>query len=358
MIQMHRSTRTRRVSRTHPCPICGHPDWCLVAKDGAYAICMRVASSRPSRSESGGWVHRLHGRLQEVCSASPKVSRGKRASEEQCDLVYRELLAHLDLSSRHRAQLRTRGFSSESIGNSLYRTLPPLGRPKLCRAVQTCRKDKLTGVPGFWLCEDAGRSCWTLCGSPGLLIPVRDVKGQICAIQIRRNGSKASPRYVWLSSAGKPGGACSGAPCHIAQPLKHKRHTELWVTEGPLKGDLASEFLQTTVVAAPGVGLWRGALEVAAELRPSKGTLVVAFDMDFETNPQVARHRQDLLAAALREGWDVRVAQWKGAKGLDDALRAGIGLRVGQIRVVTRVIPSTRRKLLGRRSILIQGHPA
>jgi hypothetical protein len=31
-----------RVSRTHPCPVCGKPNWCLVSADGTAAICQRV----------------------------------------------------------------------------------------------------------------------------------------------------------------------------------------------------------------------------------------------------------------------------------------------------------------------------
>jgi hypothetical protein len=48
-----------RVSRSHPCPVCGKPDWCLVAADGSAAICPRTESDR-DLGESG-FLHRLRG---------------------------------------------------------------------------------------------------------------------------------------------------------------------------------------------------------------------------------------------------------------------------------------------------------
>lgn len=45
-----------RVTHSHPCPICGKPDWCSIATDIIY--CMRVESRRPSKA--GGWFHDLN----------------------------------------------------------------------------------------------------------------------------------------------------------------------------------------------------------------------------------------------------------------------------------------------------------
>lgn len=45
-----------RVSRRNPCPACGRADWCLVAPNGATAICQRVESAR--RCGEAGWLHR------------------------------------------------------------------------------------------------------------------------------------------------------------------------------------------------------------------------------------------------------------------------------------------------------------
>lgn len=52
-----------RVSKSKPCPVCGKPDWCLVAKDGTAAICPRVPSHRLV-SEEAGFLHKLA----ETCS--------------------------------------------------------------------------------------------------------------------------------------------------------------------------------------------------------------------------------------------------------------------------------------------------
>lgn len=49
--------RWLRVTRSRPCPVCGHPDWCLLAVDGGAAICARTESGK--RCGAAGWLHRL-----------------------------------------------------------------------------------------------------------------------------------------------------------------------------------------------------------------------------------------------------------------------------------------------------------
>ncbi len=46
-----------RVTRKRRCPICDHPDWCGVSREGNAAICMRVESQHGTRND--GWLHRL-----------------------------------------------------------------------------------------------------------------------------------------------------------------------------------------------------------------------------------------------------------------------------------------------------------
>lgn len=46
-----------RVSKSNPCKICNHSDWCAVSANGKIACCMRIESSKPCKS--GGWIHKL-----------------------------------------------------------------------------------------------------------------------------------------------------------------------------------------------------------------------------------------------------------------------------------------------------------
>lgn len=46
-----------RATKRRPCPVCGKPDWCLIAKDGTTAICSRTPSKIPKGD--AGYLHML-----------------------------------------------------------------------------------------------------------------------------------------------------------------------------------------------------------------------------------------------------------------------------------------------------------
>jgi 5S rRNA maturation endonuclease (ribonuclease M5) len=50
-----------RVNKRQPCPICKHPDWCIIAPDKSAVLCMRHMSRTEKRLKDGciGWIHRL-----------------------------------------------------------------------------------------------------------------------------------------------------------------------------------------------------------------------------------------------------------------------------------------------------------
>jgi hypothetical protein len=51
--------RMRRADKNHLCPVCGKPDWCLVAGDGSAAICARIEDGSVKKCGDAGWLHIL-----------------------------------------------------------------------------------------------------------------------------------------------------------------------------------------------------------------------------------------------------------------------------------------------------------
>ena len=52
---MPSSEKMQRVSRKTPCPVCGKPDWCLVAEDGTAAICQRIKEGSVKSCGNAGY---------------------------------------------------------------------------------------------------------------------------------------------------------------------------------------------------------------------------------------------------------------------------------------------------------------
>jgi DNA primase len=150
---------------------------------------------------------------------------------------------------------------------------------------------------------------------------VRDIYGHIIAIQIRRDVPRNGAKYLWLSSA-KYGGLGPGTPAHV--PLHEGSYeTDVRVTEGPLKGDIAAALSGLWTIAVPGVALWRQVLPVLQALQPQRVRL--SFDSDWRLNPHVARALGQVAAALTEAGYAVVVETWdvSQGKGIDDVLAAG-----------------------------------
>jgi hypothetical protein len=172
----------------------------------------------------------------------------------------------------------------------------------------------------------------------GILIPVRDARGRIAALKVRRDGAR-DPRYLWLSS-GSAGGASPGslahAPIGSAEMLGAAGDGQkvVRITEGPLKADVAAALSNVVTLAIPGASAIRTALPLLQELQPT--VIRLAWDADARTNPHVAGGLEmaaHLLAAELPdvqmelETWAVDPSTHE-PKGLDDAISAGAALTV------------------------------
>lgn len=237
--------------------------------------------------------------------------------------VYQEMLRHLELSARHRVDLKGRGLSDERIDANMYRTLPKDEPARRFLAGMLASFRDLTGIPGFHT-DDDGQ--WNISGQSGLLIPIRDKDAQIQGLQIKLDdadmdsASSGGRRYRWLSSRHKKSGAKSSAWVHVTGDTSSKT---AYITEGPLKGDVASYLSDDALfICVPGINAAENLYETVKSLNVSE--ILLAADMDKVTNPQVhdgfARISKDLSRIPALK---IRSLDWNVCfKGIDDYLYA------------------------------------
>ncbi len=314
---------------SRPCPICGKNDWC--GFNSRIASCMRVSEGAFKEvllgNDQVAYLHRLEpGRITlpaitEDCS----MPEAQTAPVEVRDRVYRDFLRLLCLYPRHEQDLLRRGLTEWEIRENGYVSVPEAEAPwSVCRRLIRIGRDP-AGIPGFYKARGSrGGTFWTFDRLPGYFIPVRDEKGRIQALQRRMDDARGG-RYRLFSGRQTRGGCSCGTPAHVAGPAEIKDR-RVWITEGPLKADVAARYLGAVVVGALSASAW--APVVPAVLETGAGEAVLAYDRDRETNPGVARAFEMLKAELRRLGLVVYRAVWNEGKGIDDALAAGREVQV------------------------------
>jgi hypothetical protein len=289
----------------------------------------------------------------------PSPPRILRADDDTVGKTYAALLAFepFALTEQHRENLKRRGFSDETIDRNEYRSLGqsydwlseyPDSRSLYRRLRPTIKENKklrhkreeeivaglalaqhllklgctLTGIPGFYKIGDY----WSFNITPGMLVPTRNMNGQVVALQVRRdkpedwetkNKDRKFLRYMTVSSKGLPDGVTEGisrAHFPLANPPLSK-DVHVCVTEGPLKADAASELLGTDAkvffIALHGT-MNTKELPDFFKLCKKKGVERIenAFDMDKTTNCHVAEAGKGVWKKAKAAGLSVAVRCW------------------------------------------------
>ena len=249
--------------------------------------------------------------------------------------VYTDMLSLLSLSDAHRTNLLERGLSDERIERNMYRTMPKTeqARRLLASLLRRCGHD-LDGIPGF----RTYYGDWTISGPDGFLIPVRNKEGLIQGLKIRkdnedshisrlpqggeRNGDQSiyhggsRGKYRWFSSRDMTHGTRSYSWIHVTGNI---HSTRAFLTEGPLKGDVASFLSDDSLfVCLGGVGAIGNLSEVLTDLGVTE--VVEAMDMDMMTNPQVRQSVFNVRAVVQKlPGIKYRKYTWNPVyKGIDD----------------------------------------
>ena len=213
----------------------------------------------------------------------PQTQERQPAALQQRHAAYSDMLDHLTLLDRHGENLLERGLSEERIRENGYKSMPETerGRRLIADLLRSCGHE-LSGLPGFRTYYGE----WTLSGPNGFLIPVRNKDGLIQGLKIRLDDADTPNRkYRWLSSRGLPNGTRSYSWVHVTGDRSRKR---TFLTEGPLKGDVASFLANDELfLCIGGVNALHGLTDTIRELGVRE--VVEAMDMDQITNPNVRK---------------------------------------------------------------------
>lgn len=255
---------------------------------------------------------------------TPKITERQPLPLEARHAAYSDMLECMTLLDRHSENLLERGLSEERIRRNQYRSMPETeqGRRLLAELLRF-QGHELLGLPGFRTYYGE----WTLSGPNGLMIPVRNKAGLIQGIKIRLDDAEEKDtdkekdkerKYRWLSSRKMPNGTRSYSWVHVTGDTTRKR---AYLTEGPLKGDVASFLAKDALfVCLGGVSALGGLKDTILDLGVTE--VVEAMDMDQMTNKDVRKAilamRQEMKTV---KGLKYTKYTWNPAyKGVDDYL--------------------------------------
>jgi hypothetical protein len=209
--------------------------------------------------------------------------------------VYYAMLELMGITAAHKKDLQERGLPLDRIAENMYRSMPAGVSERRRIAAELAKNHDLRGVPGFYY--SGGR--WELCGKPGILVPIVDAQGYIQGLQIRLDGAR-NRKYRWLSSNpeyGMPYGTASSVWVHVTGD---RTSGEAFITEGGLKGDIASYLSGGRLfICTAGATSIRYLPEVLTTLGISK--VYGCFDMDKVTELRAAMQRRSGFYGAQAE---------------------------------------------------------
>lgn len=260
------------------------------------------------------------------------IKEAEKADIKNLHECYSALLNILTLSPSHKRNLLARGLSEEQIRSNMYRSVP---RGEYDHIVYRLldKSINMIGVPGFYVSDEGEMRINLHNCMGGFFVPVFNEQRQIQGMQIRLDDPFESKRkYIWLSSSEKNGGCSSGSPVQISGDIFNSE--VIYVTEGPLKGQIAHHLSGKPFIAAAGVNQQKELdsllLRICNEGKCS--TIVDAFDMDDDKNEHVLRGHRNLAWLAAKYGFSPKRVTWdRKYKGIDDYLLAVRNLKGGAL---------------------------
>lgn len=236
------------------------------------------------------------------------------------DNTYSNLLSLLTLCPTHQASLKERGLTRDEIDWLGYRTTPTTRLRRIVTELLE-RGCVLDGVPGFYCQKDTGQ--WTLdIRGSGIMLPDRNLNGQIEAIQVRLD-KVYNQKFYNLTSIDQYYGTQSKCCPHYVGV--HEGDEVVCLTEGVMKADIAYSFALGTSYESGFVGLTGvpsySQFERALEELNSIGVvrINIMVDSDYQVKEEVRKARDRYIEMGVAAGFEVAPITWtQKRKGVDD----------------------------------------
>lgn len=238
--------------------------------------------------------------------------------------IYSLMINNLKLLDSHKVDLLRRGLSEEQIIKNGYFSLPT-GYGRQVSSLILNSGYNLCHMPGFY--TDSNSNWKFVDWYEGYMIPVRNYNNKVQGFQLRSCGKVVDKekKYIWISSSGKPNGTKQKSYVHFACDFENdipKLGSKVFLTEGPLKADVAHFISGLPFIAVAGVNATSELDEVLSLLKSSGVTSIcTAFDMDYLTNPYVVKAKYSLNNKIKKYGLNIEELRWdESYKGVDDYL--------------------------------------
>lgn len=278
----------------------------------------------------------------------------EKASADVLNATYMAFLAELGLTDKNRLALHGRGMDDDDYISTLnYKTFPRMDEIDyfaLCRRLEK-GGFSLQGVPGFFKTKNGSYTFVQL--TKGIIMPQRNYQNQIVGLQIRKDDDlrvfieekgEYEGKCGWFSSKNRNGGCPANADVHYACDWKYNTETNIYepvcknkafaLTEGIMKADLFHYFCPyVPVISVPGVHALESLKRELIRLKEDFGveTIMLAYDMDYQTNPDVQDAMEKTIALIKEVGLNLEQHNWETkiivenkvaglANGIDDFL--------------------------------------
>lgn len=247
-----------------------------------------------------------------------KTDRKSLATE-----INENFLNNLTLDAQEIEELTKRGLKQQFFTQAGYKTWQNGKNTQSAKAVSKIDSSyNLTGHPGFFINANGSRA---FNAQTGMLIPIRDIGGNINYILNRPRKAINNRKYLLCSSGNKTEGgkAFPTTHCPVVNVKDGKPKncgSVIRITEGPLKADIATALGNYYTLGLNGVNTAPQDLKnVLLELEVS----TVKIALDSEDSAATYKMIAELHKLVKDLGLDVEIETWdENYKGLDDILFA------------------------------------